>query len=103
MDKRRSNTQTTAQRRASIKRRRKVKSKSKISRDRLEAAKTILRRSHGEVYDAAIDDPRFEGFIRVDAKKYTHEEVLAMAAAVLEREAKRRAELLAEHGVKVKR
>lgn len=103
MDGRKKNTQTAGQRRASIRRRRKAKPRSRISRDRLEAAKTILRRVHGEVYDAAIDDPRFAGFIRIDAKKYTHEEVIAMAAAILEHEAKRRAQLLAEHGVKARR
>lgn len=92
MDGRRKNTQSLQQRRAAIYRRRKSKP-TKAQRSRLEAAKTVLRRHHSDVYDAGIDDPRFEGLINVGARKYTSTEVIEMAAAILAKEETRNREL----------
>lgn len=98
VDLRHRNNMSLAQRRAINKglRRRKVKAPS---RDRLETAKTILRRTCSEVYDAAIDDPRFKGWVRVGTRKYKPAEVIKMAADILRREASRQKELRALYGL----
>jgi len=91
-----------AQRRAINKglRRRKVKAPS---RDRLEAAKAVLRRTTSGVYDAGIDDSRFKGWVRVGARKYKPAEVIKMAADVLRRETTRQKELRAQYGLPVRK
>lgn len=98
MDKRRGNNQSKEQRRASIRRRRKLKP-TKAQRTRLEAAKTVLRRVYAEVFDASIADARFEGLIYVGERKYTADEVIDMAAEILAREEARNKELRKQHGL----
>lgn len=99
-DGRRKNNLSIAQRRVAAQNQRKKKRKNSVSgATRLEAAKTILRRTGVEVYNAEIDDPRFGGFIRVGVRKHTPEEVLKMAAEVLHREATRQSELRAQYGL----
>lgn len=93
-DGRKGNNQSKAQRRAAIYGRRKKKP-SKAKRDRLEAAKNILRRHHSEVFDAALCDPRFEGLIYVGERRYSADEVISMAAEILAKEEARNQELRA--------
>lgn len=100
MDGRNRNNLSVGQRSAAARKQRKRKRNTKASAaSRLEAAKTVLRRTGVEVYAAEIDDPRFEGFIRVGVRKHTPEEVLKMAAEVLHREATRQSELRAQYGL----
>jgi hypothetical protein len=97
-DGRNKNNMSLQQRRAINRglRRRKIKAPS---RDRLEAAKTVLRRTCSEVYDASIDDPRFKGWVRVGTRKYRPAEVIKMAADVLRKESTRQRELRALYGL----
>lgn len=53
----------------------------------------MLRRQHSDVYDAALDDPRLKGLIRVGVRLYSPKEVIAMAAEILAKEEARNREL----------
>lgn len=101
-DGRRGNNQSASQRRAAISRRRK-KPKVAIRKDRLEAAKNVLRRGVSEVFDAELCDPRFKGLIYVGTRKYTPEQVIDMAADVLAREGARNRELRSLYRLDLKR
>lgn len=98
-DGRKKNNQSGAQRRASIHKRRKAKP-AKIRRDRLEAAKTVLRRQFSDVYDAELDGRRFKDLIRVETRLYSHADVIKMAAEILAREETRNRELRSLYGIK---
>lgn len=59
----------------------------------------VLRRTGVAVHDAGVDEPRARGLIRVGERKYAPSVVISMAQDVLEREARRNAELRKQWGL----
>lgn len=102
IDRRKTNTLSKQQRRAAIYKRRKL-TPAKISKSRLEVAKTVLRRHYSDVFDAALCDRRFKGLIYVGTRRYTHKEVIDMAAEILAKEEARNRELRSLYKLDLKR
>jgi len=97
-DRRHSNTQTRAQRRATVYKHIRKK-RGRGSGSELAAAKDTLRKHGMVVYDAEIADPRFAGFVYVDSRKRSAVEVIEMAREIVEKEARRNRELRKEYGL----
>lgn len=97
-DRRNQNNLTLAQRRGAVAARR-AKRPAGRGLSALNQAKDVLRRTGMVVHGAQVDEAGAGGWVRVDGRKRSPEWVIDRAAAILEAEAERNAQLRREHGL----